>query len=439
MLHSVYIDKSKCRGCTRCLKNCPTEAIRVVRSRAVIHSDRCIDCGQCVNICPYHAIGVQADTLEAQKNYKYNVALVDTVLYGQFENLTDPNIVLNGLLKIGFDDVFEVGVAAEILSLYYQKPDAKIWSGVYPRLSTDCPATVNLVRLEYPELEENLVPAAQPFELAAILARREAVEKTGLDPKDIGIGYISPCAARITFALHPGGLPEPVVDYALRMRDVYVQLLGPMKALGELKPLSRVGQLGCTWARSGGQSANLAPRNSLSVDDADNVLAVLDYLEDGKLANADYVEAAPCVQGCFGGCLTVDNPFNAKLKMRYLIDTLPPVNNEIPQDLEELFPWEPPAPISIDRPVDFAAALRREAEAVAVQRTLPGFDCGSCGAPSCKALAGDVADGLAPVDDCIYNIIRKMRGGNMDHTTEEDEFVPPTFRKPLEDDKEATS
>ena len=32
-----------------------------------------------------------------------------------------------------------------------------------------------------------------------------------------------------------------------------------------------------------------------------------------------------------------------------------------------------------------------------------------------------------------------MRGGNMDHTTEADEFVPPTFRKPLEDDKEATS
>lgn len=436
MNRSVFIDRDKCCGCTVCLQKCPTEAIRVVRSRAVILADRCIDCGQCVTICPHHAVSVQADSLSEQEHYAYNVALVDTVLYGQFENLTDPNIVLEGLLQIGFDAVFEVGAAAEMLSLYYKQEDAKIWAGVYPRLSTDCPATVNLVQLEYPELEENLVPAPQPFELAAILARREAVQQTGLAPEQIGIGYISPCPARITLARHPAALPEPVVDYALSMRDVYVQLLGPMKKVSSPRKLSRVGQLGCTWSRSGGQSASLHPRNCLSVDDVDNVLAVLDYLEDGKLATADYIEAAPCVQGCFGGCLTVDNPFNAKLKMRAIIDTMPPKNNSIPDDLEQLLPWKTPVSAEDSDTQEFSAALKRQARAVEVLRGLPGFDCGSCGAPSCRALAEDVADGRAPVDDCIYNIIKKMRGGDASHESEDDEFVPPTFRKPIEEDKQ---
>ncbi len=432
MKHSVVIHRDKCRGCTVCLRACPTEAIRVIRSRAEILEDRCIDCGQCVTVCPHHAVGVLSDSLECQKNYLYNIALVDTVLYGQFENLSDPNIVLEALLQIGFDDVFEVAVASELLTLYYQQDNAKIWQGVYPRLSSDCPATVNLVKLEYPELEDNLVPAIQPFELAAILARQKAVERTGLRPEQIGIGYISPCPARITLAHHPAIMPEPVVDYALAMREVYVRLLGPMKQIRQPRSLSRTGQLGCNWARSGGQCANLAPHNCLSVDDAGNVRAVLDYLEDGKLASADYIEAAPCVQGCFGGCLTVDNPFNAKMKMRALVDTIPPVSCQLPDGFENTVRWEKPVPVD-EAPRDFASAFRLQTRAAEVLRGLPGFDCGSCGAPSCRAFAEDVAIGRSPVDDCIYNIIRKMRGGNADHTSEDDEFVPPTFRKPLPD------
>ena len=288
-----------------------------------------------------------------------------------------------------------------------------------------------LVRREYPELTENLVGCLAPFELAAILARREAAQATGLAPEAIGIGYISPCAARITQARQPVGLDTPVVDYVLSMRDVYVKLLAPMKTVGTPRPLSRVGKLGLNWSRAGGQSANLHPRNCLNVDGTNSMRAVLDYLEDGKLATADYVELTPCVQGCFGGCLTVDNAFNAKLKMRRLIDPLPASMAAPVPELAQLLPWARAVePITDDE--DFAAALKRQAATEETLRTLPGFDCGSCGAPSCKAFAADVVQGRAPLNDCIYNIIRMMRGGNADHTQEDDAFVPPTFRKPLE-------
>ena len=39
-------------------------------------------------------------------------------------------------------------------------------------------------------------------------------------------------------------------------------------------------------------------------------------------------------------------------------------------------------------------------------RTLPGLDCGSCGAPTCKTLAEDIVRGEASEKDCIF-VLRK--------------------------------
>lgn len=55
LYHSVTLDKDKCKGCTACLKRCPTEAIRIRDGKAKIIKERCIDCGECIKVCPYHA------------------------------------------------------------------------------------------------------------------------------------------------------------------------------------------------------------------------------------------------------------------------------------------------------------------------------------------------------------------------------------------------
>ena len=64
MEHSVVLDYKRCRGCTTCIKNCPTEAIRVRRGKALILSDRCIDCGRCIQVCPHRAIKPVSDSLD---------------------------------------------------------------------------------------------------------------------------------------------------------------------------------------------------------------------------------------------------------------------------------------------------------------------------------------------------------------------------------------
>ena len=52
------------------------------------------------------------------ENYRYKIALPAPSLYGQFDNLDDIDIVVQGLHDMGFDDVFEVAKAAELCSAY---------------------------------------------------------------------------------------------------------------------------------------------------------------------------------------------------------------------------------------------------------------------------------------------------------------------------------
>ena len=82
------------------------------------------------------------------------------------------------------------------------------------------------------------------------------------------------------------------------------------------------------------------------------------------------------------------------------------------------------------RLLDSYQALQIEAAAERLLKTLPKFDCGNCGAPTCRAFARDVAEGFADEGDCIFNIIKAMREGRS-YEDESDEFVPPPYRRPL--------
>ena len=114
--HSVTLDEEKCKGCTNCIKRCPTEAIRVRHGKARIINERCIDCGECIRICPYHAKKAITDDLSIISNYKYKIAIPAPSIYGQFKPVYSRNRILNAFYRIGFDDVYEVAMAAEYVS-----------------------------------------------------------------------------------------------------------------------------------------------------------------------------------------------------------------------------------------------------------------------------------------------------------------------------------
>ena len=181
---SVKLDADLCKGCINCIKRCPTEAIRVRNGKAEITNEFCIDCGECIRICPHHAKLPSYDKLEVLNDYEYTVALPAPALYGQFNNLDDVNIVLTALKRVGFDDVYEVSGAAELVSelsreYVHNHPEK------HPVISTACPSVTRLIRVRFPELIDHLLPIKPPVELAAELARKRAVKKTGLPPEKI--------------------------------------------------------------------------------------------------------------------------------------------------------------------------------------------------------------------------------------------------------------
>ena len=84
---------------------------------------------------------------------------------------------------------------------------------------------------------------------------------------------------------------------------------------------------------------------------------------------------------------------------------------------------------------DRGVAMRKLADIENIFETLPGIDCGSCGAPSCHALAEDIVLGSASVNDCVFKLRERM-GGLFHEMVELQEYMPPPFRELNANEKE---
>ena len=414
--HSVLLDESKCTGCTTCIRHCPTEAIRIKEGRAVIKSERCIDCGECIRHCPHGAKKAVSDVLDTMKNYKWKIALPAPTLYGQFDNLDDVDIVLNGLFKIGFDQVYEVSKAAELVTaytrLYLQTEGVK-----KPAISSACPVIMRLISLRFPSLEEHVIHMLPPMEVAAMLAKERALENNPeLRPEDIGVFFISPCPAKVSYVKNGFGSYKSQVDHVVSISDIYFHLISAMSADENLLDLSESGRIGIGWARSGGEATAIFNEDYLAADGIDNVIRVLDQIENGNIPPLEFIELNACTGGCVGGVLTMQNPYIAKARLQSLRRYLPVSQAVLPQGVNYipdsfLFEDLPEyAPIS-RLGNSIAESMRMMADIQSFKSTLPGIDCGACGAPTCRAFAEDVIKKTACPEDCRLREYRHPEDG----------------------------
>lgn len=403
--HSVRLDAEKCVGCTNCIKRCPTEAIRVRGGKAHIISARCVDCGECIRICPSHAKYAESYPLSEMHAFRYKVALPSPELYGQFNNLDDTDIVLNGLLELGFDDVFEVAAAAELIS-----EETRLYMAEHPQkkplISSACPAIVRLIRVRFPNLIENLLDLNPPMEQAAQLARKRAVEKTGFAPEEIGVFFLSPCTAQVSAIKQPICNSASAVSGVFGIKDIYPFLLQKMEALESTKTLSHSGLLGMSWATSGGEAAAMLCEQYLAADGIENCIEVLEEVEDERLGDLDFIELRACPGGCVGGPLTVENPYVARARLQSLRKYAPLSLNHLEEKAltPDMF-WEHPLEevgvLRLDP--DISTAMQKMQQLKKIESCLPGLDCGTCGAPSCRDLAEDIVRGMASIEDCVFS------------------------------------
>lgn len=409
--HSVSLERDKCKGCTTCLKRCPTEAIRIRDGRAVINSGRCIDCGECIRVCPYKAKKATHDSLSVLGNYKYTIALPAPSLYGQFDNLDNIGYIIRGLLDLGFDDVFEVACAAELVSAYTRqyinRADVK-----KPIISSACPAITRIISMNYPYLCENIMPILPPVDIAAILARDKAMaEHPELKPEEIGIIFISPCPAKVSYVKNSFAGERNYISATVSVRDIYFALLDVMKKR-EDDPLEMTesGMIGIGWASTGGESTAILNERYLAADGIENCIRVLDQIDNSDITTLDFVELNACSGGCVGGAMTVANPYIAQARLQSLKRYLPvspnrPASDWIPDEYfqEKTVEYNPYSLLSDDR----KTAMRMMHDIEAINEELPGLDCGSCGAPTCMAFAEDIVKQETNVDECTV-IMRQI-------------------------------
>lgn len=402
--HSVYLDADRCKGCINCIKRCPTGAIRVRGGKAHIIKEFCIDCGECVRVCPHHAKRTRYDSLSCLSEYQYKVALPAPSFYAQFNNVNDTGIILKALLKLGFDDVFEVAAAAEMVSELSRSYIAAHPEG-RPYISTACPSIVRLIRVRFPGLIDRMLPIITPADLAASIAVKEAMRKTGLARKDIGIFFISPCPAKVTAVEDPLGIEKSEIDRVLAVKKVYTAILPLMDHAdaGDTE-LKRAGRIGISWGLTGGEVGGLLTDSYIAADGIENVINVLEDLEDSKIHDLDFLELNACTGGCVGGVLQVENPYVAKTKLTLLRKYMPIAGSHLDGTVPEDAYWthevefEPVFRLGAN-PRESMEMMRKIDE---ITELLPGLDCGSCGAPSCRALAEDVVRGVANERDCIH-------------------------------------
>ncbi len=394
------------------------EAIRVHDGKAKITQERCIDCGECIRICQNHAKIALTDEIDLLSAYKYRIALPAPSFFGQFKNNENVEDILNAFLDIGFDDVFEVALAAEVVASVAREY-LKNYRGKKPLFSSACPASLRLMQIKFPELLGHVIPILTPMEVAARIAKEEAQKTTGLPLKDIGAFFITPCPAKVTEAKNPMITKQSAVDGVIGANIIYKDIVKYI-AKGDSKrrySLNKATGSGIGWGYITGESKSIGFGTSLAVSGIHNVISLLEEIELGELQDVDFIELQACTGGCVGGPLNIQNLFVGRVRLRHLIEkqTNKASHYSDSELLEFYKKGDFKATESIKpRPImmldeDVLKALEKMERIDNITNGLPGLDCGACGSPSCRALAEDIVRGLAFETDCVIKLREKVK------------------------------
>ena len=323
-----------------CTGSCGHGATDYSRETGIkIDNDKCLSCGSCIPECPLDAIMDKIEFVPIIKYLKENIrqvyAIMAPAFIGQFGEGIKAGQVRSALKFMGFRDMIEVAVLADLLTLreayeferlVHEKKD-------YLITSCCCPIWMNMVQKGYPELLEHFSPAVSPM-IATGRVLKELNE-------DAVVVFIGPCIAKKNEAKDK--VLEGAVDYVLTFREldeVFKALEIDLSSMhDEHKEQSSFG--GKIYGRTGGVSKSVemvvkrlvgetADFRPVQADGVKACKEILDKLKANEL-EANFIEGMGCKGGCVGGprsILNIDSAAEALNKYGEEAVFINPIDNE---------------------------------------------------------------------------------------------------------------
>ena len=138
-------------------------------------------------------------------------------------------------------------------------------------------------------------------------------------------------------------------------------------------------------------------------------------MENNKLSDLVFLEGNACIGGCVGGPLTFENNFVSKNAIRHLVEQMPAVHpdTDVPISMLTKYAMRCDEPFRENHAVALdenrAEAMRKMKRMNEIIERLPGYDCGSCGSPTCATFAEDIVRGFCTEMDCIHLMRERLQ------------------------------
>ncbi|SHH38663.1 [FeFe] hydrogenase, group B1/B3 [Caloranaerobacter azorensis DSM 13643] len=328
--HKAYIDSSKCIECGRCSQVCPYNAIADVmrpcrkacpvgaisideNKKAVIDNEKCIQCGACVYQCPFGAIMDKSyivDVINLIKEAKNNenirvYAIIAPAISSQFTYAKIEQVV-SGIKKLGFHDVIEVALGADIVAKHEAKEFAETIENQKFMTSSCCPAFVSYIRKKYPMLTDKISKSVSPMIAVSRLIK-------SMDDK-AKVVFIGPCTAKKMEIKQDDLVGD--TDYVITFEE-----LAAMLDAAEIKleyceegVLDNASFFGRIFARTGGVTEAVRHVIDSEKIDVEFKPVVCDGIKECDKAlkmamvnrlNGNFIEGMACVGGCIGGAASL--------------------------------------------------------------------------------------------------------------------------------------
>ena len=327
-----HIYANKCKECGKCAQACPYNAIAHLKRPcknacpvdaisydeygiSIIDKSKCIACGRCIHSCPFGAIGSKTaivDVINAIKAGKHVYAMAAPATIGQY----GPDITMdswkNAMLEVGFTDFYDVSLGADMTAAYEAEEWAESYKDGKKKVTSCCPAFVNLVRQHYPELADAISTTISPMCAVSRLIKAR-------DPEAVTV-FIGPCLSK----------KSEVVDQKIEGNADYVLTYSEIEAIMyaknvELKPTETENQTGSVYGKRFATSGGVTAAVLQSLKESEHEIDAKVHVANGAAAckkalvllkvarlPEDFIEGMICDGGCVGGPSAFKDQLSAK-------------------------------------------------------------------------------------------------------------------------------